>query len=267
MNVADIMTKDVAKCGPGDNLNRAAHLMWERRCGTLPVVDDNGGVLGMLTDRDVCMAAYTQGRRLDDITVSTAMSYPVRACADTATIEEAEDLMMAHAVRRLAVLDEEGRLAGVVSIDDIARSAAAWNSEGDIDAERVALALGEISRLTTAVEEDGPAAPESELGDDVRDSLEALKTLRDEIRVDLNLAGKELRDRWRRLETRLRAAELRAKGARRSGARSLARLVESARQFQGSLGKKRAPRRPKPAPRPRTARRAARGTARRAQRR
>jgi CBS-domain-containing membrane protein len=260
MNVSDVMTRDVATCGPGDSLNRAAQLMWERRCGTLPVIDAGGGVVGMLTDRDVCMAAYTQGRRLDDITVGTAMSRPAQACAPSATIEEAEDLMMAHAVRRLAVLDERGRLAGVLSIDDVARAAAAWNSEGDIDAERVALVLGEISRHTTTTEEDGPEVPETDVVDEVRDNLQALKTLRDEIRVDINLAGKELRDRWRRLETRLRAAELRAKSARRTRAGSLARLVETARQFQRGLGKKRAPR-------PRAARPTARASTRRAQRR
>ena len=59
----------------GDSLNRAAQIMWERRCGCVPVIDA-GRVVGLLTDRDVCMAAYTQGRRIDDIAVTTAMSRP-----------------------------------------------------------------------------------------------------------------------------------------------------------------------------------------------
>jgi CBS domain-containing protein len=210
MNVADIMTKNVATCAAGDSLNRVAQLMWERRCGSVPVVDHDGRPNGLITDRDVCMAVYTQGRRLDDVVVDTAMSRPARTCEPTTTVEEAEDLMMAHAVRRLVVVDADGRIAGVVSIDDVARFGTAWDARGDIDLERVALALGEIMRRTTTSEEDGPEQPETDLIELVESSLAVLKTLRDEIRVDLNLAGKEVGDRWRRLETRLRAAEVRA---------------------------------------------------------
>src|SRR3954452_13618990 len=103
MNVSDIMTKNVSACGPGDSLTRAAQLMWDRRCGCLPVLDAGGSLVGFVTDRDVCMAAYTQGRRLDEITVGTAMSRPARTCAPGASIEEAEDMMMTHSVRRLVV--------------------------------------------------------------------------------------------------------------------------------------------------------------------
>jgi hypothetical protein len=189
------------------------------------------------------MATYTQGRRLDDITVGVAMSRPIRTCLPTATVEEAEDLMMAHAVRRLVVVDAFGQLQGLVSIDDIARCGAAWDGDADIDLEQAALTLGEISRRTTTTDEDEPEMPETDAKEFVLNSVQALKTLRDEIRVDLNLAGKEVRDRWRRLETRLRAAETRAKETRRGGRRSLTALVESAREFRGGLRKQPATRR------------------------
>jgi CBS domain-containing protein len=235
MNVSSIMTRNAATCLATDSLNRAAQLMWDRRCGAIPVLDQGGGAIGLLTDRDVCMAAYTQGRRLDDITVETAMSRPTRTCLPTVALEEAENLMMAHAVRRLIVVDELGQIQGIVSLDDIARLGAAWDGDGDIDLERVALTLGEISRRTTTTEEDGPEPPETDLTELVQNSLAVLETLRDEIRVDLNLAGKEVRDRWRRLETRLRAAETRAQRTRREGARSLTTLVDSAKDFRGRL--------------------------------
>ena len=244
MNVSSIMTRNAATCLATESLNRAAQLMWERRCGAVPVLDQGGSVIGLLTDRDVCMAAYTQGRRLDDVTVETAMSRPARTCLPTVAVEEAENLMMAHAVRRLVVVDSFGQIQGIVSLDDIARLGAAWDSDGDIDLERVALTLGEISRRTTTTEEDGPEAPETDLTELVQNSLAVLKTLRDEIRVDLNLAGKEVRDRWRRLETRLRAAETRAHEARREGARSLSTLVESAKEFRGRVMEKQPPRAP-----------------------
>jgi CBS domain-containing protein len=243
MNASQIMTKDLATCLVGDSLNAAAQLMWERRCGFVPVLERAGGALaGVLTDRDVAMAAYTQGRRLDDVTVDTAMSRPAVTCAPTTTVEDIEDLMMAHAVRRLVVVDEDGRPQGVVSLDDVARCGSAWDGDGDVDLERVALTLGEISRRTTTNDEEEPEQPETDVAELARNSLAVLKTLRDEIRVDLNLAGKEVRDRWRRLEARLRAAETRARSAQRGGAQSLAALVERAKDFRHGLGPKASPR-------------------------
>ena len=237
MNVADIMTTNVATCRAGDSLNSAAQLMWDHWCGALPVLGEGGAVLGLVTDRDVCMAAYTKGRRLDDIAVETAMSRPARTCLSTATVEEAEDLMMAHAVRRLAVVDAAGRLEGLLSIDDIARCGATGdgNRAADIDLARAALALGEISRRTTTPGEEMPADLDANLGELVRNSLAALKTLRDEVRVDLNLAGKEMRERWRRLETRLCAAEAGAREARRDGPARLAAMVATAKEFRDRL--------------------------------
>jgi len=242
MKIADVMTKDVTTCSANDSLNRAAQLMWERRCGYLPVLNEGGRVVGIVTDRDACMAAYTQGRRLDDITVTTAMSRPVWTCAPSATVDEAEDLMMAHGIRRLVVV-EEGLVQGVVSLDDIARNGAEWDGKGEIDLERLALALGEIARRTSAAEEEGPASEDADadIGELAKNSLAALRTLREEIRVDLELATKEARDRWRRFETRLQAAEVRAVQTGRDGARTLAGLIENARTFRKRLRGKTTP--------------------------
>ena len=74
MKVQEAMTRNVAACGVRDMLNRAAQLMWECDCGSVPVVDEAGNVCGMITDRDICMAAYTQGLPLDQILVRSTMS-------------------------------------------------------------------------------------------------------------------------------------------------------------------------------------------------
>lgn len=236
MKIGDLMKTEVATCRASDSLNRAAQLMWERRCGCVPVVDERDHLVGMLTDRDVCMAAYTQGRRIDDIPATVAMSSPVWTCSPAASIEEAEDVMMAHGVRRLAVV-EDGVLRGLVSLADLAMAGSAWDRNEDVDLERVALALGEISRRATSLDDDEPQEqhPEAVLSELVQNSLEALKTLRDEIRIDLNLAGKEARDRWRRLEARLRAAETRARTRQREGAAALAGLLDNARRFRARV--------------------------------
>ena len=82
MKVQDAMTRNVTACHENDSLNYAAQLMWECDCGAIPVLDGNDVVCGMITDRDVAMAAYTQGLALQEIPVRTAMSTVVHSCAE-----------------------------------------------------------------------------------------------------------------------------------------------------------------------------------------
>jgi CBS domain-containing protein len=119
--VRDVMTRDVATCSVSDNLNRAAQLMWESDCGALPIVDEQGALVGMLTDRDICMAAYTRGRPLSEIPVTSAMSTTVYSCRATDTLRSLMDAMATHQIRRLPVLSDEGELVGIVSLADVAR--------------------------------------------------------------------------------------------------------------------------------------------------
>jgi len=80
MKVRDLMAYEVAACRPTDSLNIAAHLMWEYDCGCVPVVDRENVVVGIVTDRDICMGAYTQGRSLHVISVQEVMGRPVISC-------------------------------------------------------------------------------------------------------------------------------------------------------------------------------------------
>jgi CBS domain-containing protein len=120
-NVRDLMTTAVRSCTTGDNLQRAAQIMWESDCGVVPVVDRDGRLVGMITDRDICMAAYTQGKPLSHIGVFYAMAKEVHGVHDTDRIEAAEDLMRRVRVRRVPVLDRDGRLKGILSMNDLAR--------------------------------------------------------------------------------------------------------------------------------------------------
>ncbi|HVS11206.1 MAG TPA: CBS domain-containing protein, partial [Planctomycetota bacterium] len=80
MKVEQLMTRDVKACAPQDSLSRAAQLLWESDIGALPVVDSEGRVVGMVTDRDVCMAAYFKGRPLAEIRVDETMARKVYSC-------------------------------------------------------------------------------------------------------------------------------------------------------------------------------------------
>ena len=69
MRIGDLMTREVQCCAVGDSLNEAARIMWESDCGVVPVVDSEHRVVGVVTDRDISMAAYTRGRTLQDVSI------------------------------------------------------------------------------------------------------------------------------------------------------------------------------------------------------
>ena len=150
MKVEQLMTKRVVCCTPGDTLNDAARILWERDCGVVPVVDTDGSqrVVGMLTDRDVCMAAYTQGLTLSQIRVRDAMSHGVQSCRPGEDVSEAERTMRDAQLHRLPVVDEAEQLLGVISLADIAREAAreARSKRQEVTVAEVGETLAAISR-------------------------------------------------------------------------------------------------------------------------
>jgi CBS domain-containing protein len=124
MKVEQIMNRDVKTCGPQDSLNKAAQIMWEESCGAVPVVDEQLNPIGFLTDRDICMAAYTQGKSLDALRVETAMARKVVSCGVEDDLASAAQLMRQNRTRRLPVIDQNGALVGLLSLDDLACEAA-----------------------------------------------------------------------------------------------------------------------------------------------
>jgi CBS domain-containing protein len=146
VNVADLMTTPVRSCDTHDTLQRAAQIMWENDCGVVPVVDGQGHLIGMITDRDICMAAYMQGRPLSEIHVSNAMATAVHGVRETDPVEVAEDLMRHVRVRRVPVLDEGGRLTGILSMNDLARHArlSASGKTPGLSANRITQTLAAI---------------------------------------------------------------------------------------------------------------------------
>jgi CBS domain-containing protein len=120
MKVRDIMTTTVVSCRKDTDVATAAKLMLEGRLGILPVVDEHGRVAGIITDRDIAMAVGSRQRNAAHIAVYEAMSGHVRACFADDDIGAALKVMAERRVRRLPVLDHDGHLAGILSIDDVA---------------------------------------------------------------------------------------------------------------------------------------------------
>lgn len=123
LRVESVMTEAVRSCSPDEPLNAAARQMWEHDCGAVPIVSGDGKLLGIVTDRDLCMAAYTKGLSLAAITVKEVMARHVHTCRPDDSLERAASLMAEGQVRRLPVVDAEHRLVGIVAMADIARSA------------------------------------------------------------------------------------------------------------------------------------------------
>lgn len=143
VRVSDIMSKKVRTCGPDHDLASAARLLWTGDCGVLPVVTGpERRVVGMITDRDICMAAWTQGKSLSEIPVEVAMASDVVCCRPGEDAVGVVRRLRDRHVRRLPVVDEAGQLLGLVSLVDLARAAAA----GALPSEGVVEALASISR-------------------------------------------------------------------------------------------------------------------------
>ncbi len=119
MKVQELMTSDAKVCRPETDLAAAAMLMWDGDFGTLPVVADGGRVVGMITDRDICIAAATKGRAASDIAVGEVITGKVFSCAPETEVRDALKLMQQEKVRRLPVIGAEGALQGVLSINDV----------------------------------------------------------------------------------------------------------------------------------------------------
>jgi CBS domain-containing protein len=154
MKVEELMTTEVGSCRPYDDAGEAAKIMWERDCGAVPVVDQDGRVVAVLTDRDICMAAFTQGRTLADIRVSSAMSRRLWTARADDDVKDAEKTMKAHQVRRLPVVDAEGRLLGILSLSDLARQAMSAKRSRTKKKE---VAVGDVGETLGAISTPAPS--------------------------------------------------------------------------------------------------------------
>jgi CBS domain-containing protein len=120
MKVKELMTTDVKRCSLETNLAAAARIMWEGDCGAVPVTDERDHVVGIITDRDICIAAATRPRPEGEIPVKDVISGALYTCAPGDDVRAVLDTMKARKIRRIPVVEPGGRLVGIVSIHDIA---------------------------------------------------------------------------------------------------------------------------------------------------
>lgn len=137
MKVQDVMTAEVRTCRLDTNLSAAAMQMWNGDCGALPVLADGGEVVGMITDRDICMASATKHRDPEKIRVDEVISGKAYSCSPETEIHEALEIMQEKRVRRLPVVNShDGKLAGILSMNDVALKAQG-NGTAELSAQDV----------------------------------------------------------------------------------------------------------------------------------
>jgi CBS domain-containing protein len=119
MKVEEIMTPNVQPCRPGNSLAEAVTLMWDCDCGSLPVVNSSDEVIGVITDRDIAIAVATRARPAGDISVGEVISGIAFVCEKEEDVKSALKTMRREKVHRLPVVGEGGKLAGILSLNDI----------------------------------------------------------------------------------------------------------------------------------------------------
>jgi CBS domain-containing protein len=155
-SLADVMRSPAVCCGPRDSLGHVAQLMWVHDVGLVVVVDAEGRPLHVVTDRDICMGAFTQGVSLWQTSVLSLFPAPVVVCSVDAGVVEARRLMQEHGVRRIVVVDAAGKLAGVVGLGDLVREATITAPKS----RTRGLTAAQLAQTLTAVYEDVPVPPE-----------------------------------------------------------------------------------------------------------
>jgi CBS domain-containing protein len=119
-DITTVMTANPAACRADTPLRDVARMMVDHDCGQIPVVDAANQLVGVVTDRDITIRIVASGRDTGTATAQDAMSTPARSVSSDTSLEDCTTLMEAEKIRRVPVVDAAGKLAGIVSIADIA---------------------------------------------------------------------------------------------------------------------------------------------------
>jgi CBS domain-containing protein len=149
MKVSKIMTARPVVCSLQSTLGEVARVMGEHDCGVVPLIDDFGRLIGILTDRDICLRAAPIDRALSEIHATAIAQRHVVTCRCDDDVQTALRLMKEHRVRRLPVLGTAGRLEGIVSLSDIVLAAGADVADADVVGALKAIYFHQSAAATT----------------------------------------------------------------------------------------------------------------------
>ena len=121
MRIRHVMTKDPSCCVPSDSAVRAAKIMRDERAGIVPIIENEQSqrIIGVVTDRDLCMNVVAEGRDPATVTVQECMTTKVVTCSPDDSIEKVTELMRENQIRRVPVVNDGGELQGIVALADV----------------------------------------------------------------------------------------------------------------------------------------------------
>ena len=142
--IGQLMRTEVHRVGDDASANDAARLMWDKDIGSVPVVDEHGKLIGIVTDRDIAMATYLRGETPRNIPVRSLMTTEIISAHADDSIHDVSTLMSRRQVRRVPIVDDAGVLVGIVALNDLALAATGVEPDGGITEHEVTDALRAI---------------------------------------------------------------------------------------------------------------------------
>lgn len=122
MKVREVKTANPVCCVPTDTAQKAAQILRDQHVGSLPVIRDqlSRQLVGMITDRDICCSVVADGLDPKSTPIEKYFSTDLVTCCDDDNLDKCEQAMQEHQIRRIPVVDDEGRCIGIVSQADLA---------------------------------------------------------------------------------------------------------------------------------------------------
>lgn len=131
---SDVMTREPACCEPGESITGVAGIMKREDVGSIPVVEshEDKKLIGIVTDRDLVVKVLAEGATVERATVRDAMTSNPSSCREKDSIDTALKLMSDRQVRRVPIVDEQGRLTGIIAQADVATRLSRDETTGEV---------------------------------------------------------------------------------------------------------------------------------------
>ncbi len=143
MQGKEIMTENPAHATPDTSLQKIAQMMVENDCGCIPIIEDGDAKspIGMITDRDIVIRSVAENQNPLDLQAGDIMTGGIVTVTPETSVEECCNLMETKQIRRVAVVDKDGALCGMIAQADIAINAST---------DKTAEVVQEVSKTATS---------------------------------------------------------------------------------------------------------------------
>ncbi len=123
LTARDVMTRNVRSVRRDSPLREVARIMKDEDCGVVPIIDEQGRLVGLVTDRDLALRAFAGGTSPEQLRAADVMTEDVEAVTLDESLHGLIDIMARRQIRRLPVIERDDRLVGIISLGDIAQRA------------------------------------------------------------------------------------------------------------------------------------------------